>query len=77
MVVLPLRPGPLRTDATAWSMDTVVQGDFWVATTAAESAESPWAQLQASYANATVRRRIHGLPLAFHCPFHCLSTAFC
>ena len=31
----------------------MLQADFWVATTAAGDESSPWAQLQASYANAT------------------------
>jgi alpha-D-xyloside xylohydrolase len=42
---------------TSWQLDTVLQADFWVATTdppAAQGPEvSPWAQLQHSYANAT------------------------
>eukprot|EP01043_Picozoa_sp_COSAG02_P044429 COSAG02_NODE_3967_length_5975_cov_20.818244_3_plen_524_part_00 len=37
-----------------WQLQTVLQADFWVATTAADSAAiSPWAQLQQAYANAT------------------------
>lgn len=41
---------------TSWQLDTVLQADFWVATTdpPVQGAEvSPWAQLQHSYANAT------------------------
>lgn len=47
-------------DQTSWKLDTVLQADFWVATTdppppaaAAVGEVSPWAQLQHSYANAT------------------------
>lgn len=43
-------------DGIAWKLQTVLQADFWVATTAAPSeaaAVSPWAQLQAAFANAT------------------------
>jgi alpha-D-xyloside xylohydrolase len=38
-----------------WHADAVVQADFWVATTAdgPTYAQSPWAQLQRSYADAT------------------------
>lgn len=47
------------TGLTSWQLDTVLQGDFWVATTSAPDLNifkpqiSPWAQLQHSYANAT------------------------
>ena len=41
------------TGETRWNLDAVLQADLWVATTAAEDESSPWAQLQASYANAT------------------------
>ena len=50
-------------DQTSWQLETVLQADFWVATTdppppppatgGAEVEVSPWAQLQHSYANAT------------------------
>jgi alpha-D-xyloside xylohydrolase len=44
-------------EGIAWNLQTVLQADFWVATTAAPSgaaaAVSPWAQLQAAFANAT------------------------
>ena len=43
---------------TTWQLLTVIQADFWVATTAPDSQVeteeiSPWAQLQHAYANAT------------------------
>jgi alpha-D-xyloside xylohydrolase len=46
------------TGLTTWQLSTVLQADFWVATTAPDSEVeteevSPWAQLQHAYANAT------------------------
>ena len=51
----------LLDGSMAWCLQTVLQADFWVATTAAHAAAlpadsppvSPWAQLQHAYANAT------------------------
>eukprot|EP01043_Picozoa_sp_COSAG02_P015410 COSAG02_NODE_657_length_18797_cov_34.071238_14_plen_519_part_00 len=44
----------LADGSMTWQLQTVLQADFWVATTDAGAATvSPWAQLQEAYANAT------------------------
>ena len=51
---------------TTWQLQSVLQADFWVATTGAEGAAagggvSPWAQLQDSYANVCPQATSHCL----------------